>query len=282
MTIVIREMTGADAAYGWSLTQQVRWPHRLADWQEALALGEGLVAQVQGEPAGVALCWRWGPHRATIGLVVVEARHQGRGIGHRLMSSLLDRLPGYQIRLHATAAGQGLYARLGFVAQGEMHQYQCAQLPALPDPIPALGQRLRPAQRDDVPRLAMLDTEAHGLMRPTLIERLMQHAVDVRVLEYAGELHGFAALRRFGHGYVIGPVIARSATDARLLIHALFAQRAGDFVRIDTPAALGLGPFLLRCGLTQVDAPIIMQRGAPWQPAAGAMHAWAVMSQAMA
>ncbi|WP_035342817.1 MULTISPECIES: GNAT family N-acetyltransferase [unclassified Dickeya] len=282
MTIVIRDMTDADAAYGWSLTQQVHWPHRLEDWQEALQLGEGKLAQVQGEVVGTALCWRWGPHRATIGLVVVDTRYQGRGIGRLLMNGLLERLQGYQVRLHATAAGQGLYARLGFVTRGEIHQYQCAQLPALPFPVLAEGQRLRPAQIADVAALTARDSEAHGLIRPALIEKLMHHARCLRVLEQAGSLSGFAALRRFGRGEVIGPVIAGCAADARLLIGALLAERAGEFVRIDTPDALGLGPFLRTCGLQAVDAPVIMYRGEPWQPATDGMQAWALMSQAMA
>lgn len=71
------------------LTQQMNWPHRLEDWQDALLLGEGLVAEEQGQPVGTALCWRWGERWATIGLVVVDGRQQGRGIGRALMTQAM-------------------------------------------------------------------------------------------------------------------------------------------------------------------------------------------------
>lgn len=102
------------------------------------------------------------------------------------------------------------------------------------------------------------------------------------MLEQHGHIAGFAALRRFGRGYVIGPVIADSADNARLLIGALMAEVGGEFVRIDSDAALGLGSWLADCGLQQVDAPVTMIRGVPWQPEAGGMRAWALMTQAMA
>ncbi|NPE64874.1 GNAT family N-acetyltransferase [Dickeya dadantii] len=282
MTITLRAMTAADAGYGWSLTQQMNWPHRLEDWQDALLLGEGLVAEVQGQPAGTALCWRWGERRATIGLVVVDGRQQGRGIGRLLMEGLLAGLDGYQVRLHATAAGQGLYARLGFTPVGEIHQYQCPQLPSNLAPQLSADRRLRAATRDDAPQLTALDQQAHGLARPALIAWLLRQPEPVRVLEQHGHTAGFAALRRFGRGYVIGPVIADSADNARLLIGALMAEVGGEFVRIDSDAALGLGSWLADCGLQQVDAPVTMIRGVPWQPEAGGMRAWALMTQAMA
>ncbi|RNM19817.1 N-acetyltransferase [Dickeya undicola] len=282
MTITLRAMTAADADYGWSLTQQMNWPHRLEDWQDALHLGEGLVAEDQGKPVGTALCWRWGDRWATIGLVVVDGQQQGRGIGRMLMKGLLAGLEGYQVRLHATAAGQGLYAQLGFTPVGEIHQYQCSLLPLFTAPALQEGQRLRVATLADAPYLTALDQQAHGLARPALVAWLLRQAMHVRVLEQHGRTAGFAALRRFGRGYAIGPVIADSADNARLLISALMAEVNGEFVRIDSDAALGLGSWLVDCGLQQVDAPVTMIRGAPWQPEADGMRAWALMTQAMA
>jgi len=55
----------------------------------------------------------------------------------------------------------------------------------------------------------------------------------------------------------------------------------GEFVRIDTDAALPLAPWLKTLGLEQVDAPTIMVRGTPWMPQPGAMLAYGLMTQAM-
>ncbi|MGM3184324.1 GNAT family N-acetyltransferase [Dickeya oryzae] len=282
MTITLRAMTAADADFGWSLTQQTNWPHRLQDWLDALQLGDGLLAEENGQPLGTAVCWRWGERWATIGLVVVDEQQQGRGIGRRLMEGLLAGLEGYQVRLHATAAGQGLYTRLGFTPVGEIHQYQCPQLPTIAAPSLDNGQRLRAATLADASHLSTLDQQAHGLARPALIAWLLRQSTSMQVLEQHGRIAGFGALRPFGRGYVIGPVIADSAEHARLLISSLMSEVGGEFVRIDTDAALGLGHWLVECGLQPVDAPVTMIRGTPWQPEAGGMQAWTLMTQAMA
>ncbi|MCR1566384.1 MULTISPECIES: hypothetical protein [Mixta] len=51
----IRTMTPQDLAACVALTQEVKWPHRLADWQLMLALGEGLVAEQDSQVIGSTL-----------------------------------------------------------------------------------------------------------------------------------------------------------------------------------------------------------------------------------
>jgi Acetyltransferase (GNAT) domain len=80
------------------------------------------------------------------------------------------------------------------------------------------------------------------------------------VLERAGGLAGFAALRPFGRGEVIGPVVAGNADDAKALITSFLALRDGAFVRLDTDVTTGLGPWLVEQGLAHVDGGIAMQR----------------------
>ncbi len=93
MTLEIKAMneTHLDAAY--ALTQQLKWPHRRADWQQALLLGEGLAAQEHGTLVGTLLFWRWGKDYATLGLVIVDDAQQHRidnPCGHYFSSSMFD------------------------------------------------------------------------------------------------------------------------------------------------------------------------------------------------
>ena len=67
MAIVLRKMRASDISGGLMLSQQMGWPHRREDWLCAFTLGEGIVAEVEGELCGTTLCWRWGQHHATIG-----------------------------------------------------------------------------------------------------------------------------------------------------------------------------------------------------------------------
>ncbi|WP_345827999.1 GNAT family N-acetyltransferase [Erwinia sp. HDF1-3R] len=281
MTMQINAMNEShlDAAFG--LTQRLSWPHRREDWRQALQLGEGVVAEQDGVLLGTTLFWRWGSDAATVGLVIVADEAQGKGIGKALMQAALAKLEGYQVRLHATEAGRVLYQKLGFAGVGAVAQHQCRALERVTPLLPGGGQRRRPACPDDAPALIRLDARAHGQQRDRLIRLLLDDAaLRIEVLEEQGTATGFACLRRFGHGYAVGPIICQDLTRAKLLISALLAELSGEFVRIDTDAASGLGEWLTTLGLIEVDRPVTMIRGVPWQPQE--MQAFGLMSQAMA
>ncbi|OSN05834.1 GNAT family N-acetyltransferase [Lonsdalea iberica] len=281
MGIILRPMTQADCLAGYRLTQQLHWPHRVEDWQEALRLGDGTVAECEGQIVGTALSWRWGAEWATLGLVVVDAEFQGQGIGRRLLEQRVAALGERQLRLHATVAGLPLYQSLGFTAVGETQQFQTACLTAVPRVEDKAEQRLRLAREEDLPDLTEQDWQANGLVRSALVSDLFRHA-ELWVLEEGERIVGWGGRRRFGRGWTLGPVIAWRLPDAQRIIAQLMQDRMGDFVRIDTHASQGLGEWLSRCGLMQVDAPVVMVRGEPWKNDGKGPRAFALMSQAMA
>jgi ribosomal protein S18 acetylase RimI-like enzyme len=257
--VTLRAFAPADLAAAHALSEEVGWPHRLVDWEFALALGEGLIAERDSETVGTAFAWKWGARHATLGLVIVAPRCQGRRIGQRLMSGLLERLHRRTILLHATPEGRGLYERLGFVQIGEIRQHQGQALQA---PLEALepGTRLRPASQRDTTRLIALDAAAGGMPRDPLVRRLLDSGGAV-VLDRDGEARGFSVLRRFGRGHVIGPVVAPDPASARALIAHWANLHAGRFVRIDTDFACGLVEWLESLGLRRAGNPAAMVRG---------------------
>ena len=259
--VALRAMRAADLASAHALTDDLRWPHRPADWKQAFRLGEGLVAERDGSVVGVGMRWRWGAQQATIGLIVVTPACQGRRIGHRLMTALLDGLNGCSVLLHATSEGHGLYERLGFTRIGEVRQHQGTAQPSPPIALKP-GQRLRPATKADAAALRALDAGARGMHRAALIDELLRDAQATVVLDHDGSPHGFAALRRFGRGHAIGPVVAPDADGAKALIAHLAGLNAGRFTRIDIDFESGLDEWLETLGLLRVDAPTTMLRGA--------------------
>jgi len=279
--VELRRMTDADLPAAQALTDELRWPHRPADWELAFRHAEGFVAERDGQVVGTGLRFRWGPQAATIGLVIVAPAQQGRRIGHRLMSTLLDGLDGRRVRLNATMEGRGLYERLGFVRVGELRQHQGIAQPA---PLVALdsGWRLRPAGASDAPVLKALDVQACGMPRDALLDELLAEAESTVVLDQGGEVRGFGLLRRFGRGHAIGPVVAPDVDGAKALIAHLVGTNAGRFTRIDIDLDSGLGEWLEAMGLLRVDAPVRMQRGpAPQPPAPGAPRGYAIVTQAL-
>lgn len=278
--VVLRPMTAADLPLAQGLTEELRWPHRLADWEQVFAHAEGIVAERAGKLVATALRWRWGERHATIGLVVVTPACQGRRIGHRLMSALLEGLDAHTVLLHATAEGQGLYERLGFVRTGELRQHQGTAQSVPPVALPS-GWRVRPADRHEAPVLKALDAAARGMPRDALINDLLDSADACVVLDHDTEPRGFAMLRRFGRGHLIGPVVAPDAEGAKALIAHLAGINAGHFTRIDIDFATGLAEWLERIGLLRVDAPTTMVRGAPLETPPGASRLFATVTQAI-
>ena len=211
-----------------------------------------------------------------MGLISVGAALQGQGIGRRMMATLLERLDGRSIALHATRAGLPLYQRTGFEATGTTVQHQGpaghAPLMQLPD-----GTRLRPAGIADLAALASLDRDAGGMDRVALLETLLAAPGSV-VLDGEDGPVGFALVRAFGRGQLIGPVVARDLAAAQAMVSHLLGQRMREFVRLDVPKESGLGPWLSSLGLEEAGTVIRMVRGADAPP--GRMRVFGLASQA--
>lgn len=273
----LRPFEPSDLPAAHALSNALKWPHRIEDWQFALSLGQGVVAECDGKILGTALSWQWGANYATLGLVIVSPELQGRRIGNRMMEALLDGLATRDVLLHATVAGRSLYERLGFVITGEVEQHQ-GVLPALPLPAGREGDRLRPLTDADVESLIALDARGAGMPRGELLRRLFAQEKTV-VLERGGQTGGFAVLRRFGHGHAVGPVAAPDFDAARLLI-ADCCRHTEGFLRIDVYTTSGLSQWLERLGLPRVGGGTTMVRGRI--PERGPAHGgWAMVTQAI-
>jgi len=276
-----RPFTSDDIAAGHALSSAVRWRHRPDDWRFAARIGRGFVAEDASGVIGTALCWKYGADRASLGMVIVSPARQGLGIGRKLMEMVLEELGGRITFLHATAAGQPLYEKLGFQRIGTINQHQGA---AFQPPLVSLppGERLRPLGVNDAPRLVELASRASGLDRSDLLPALLDIASGI-ALDRDGELIGFALFRRFGDGHVIGPVVAPDSPDfsrAKALISHWLALHAGMFVRIDTPAEFGLSSWLEGLGLPHVDSIEKMMRNGPL-PVDAQFKQFALTSQAV-
>ena len=192
--------------------------------------------------------------------MIVAPALQGRGIGRRLMNELLRQADGRAVVLNSTREGRSLYDQLGFVAYGQVNQHQ-AVLAAAPAKSPASGV-VRRHRANDVAQIRDLDWHASGMGRARLLDALFAVG-EVAVIEYEGRVQGYACVRPFGRGVVVGPVVARDAIDAKALVATLVENHRGSFVRIDVLATSGLSPWLEAIGLPRVDDVVSMARGQP-------------------
>lgn len=277
-TITYRRMQESDLPAAHQLSQAVRWPHRLEDWQLVHHLGSGFVAERDDTVIGTALCWSHGNHFASLGMIIVSPKAQGKGIGRELMERILDEIGERNTLLFATPAGQPLYERLGFKAIGKVHQHQgTVTQPEVA--APPAGERIRPLGMNDHARLVELATGGAGVPRATVLNELLQVAEGV-VIDSYGELTGFALMRRFGHGYAIGPVVAPDPERAKAMISYWVGARVDSFVRIDVTDSSELSPWLNKIGLVEVDTVVAMVKGEPPHPASGVQQ-FAIINQAL-
>jgi predicted N-acetyltransferase YhbS len=257
------------------LSRQAGWPHRREDWAMMLTISGGVVALDGDRVVGTALVTRYGRATAAINMVIVDTATRGHGIGRRLMDFALQASEGRDCRLTATQDGLPLYEKLGFRACGEILQHQgIAREAAIARP------GVDWATADDIAAIAKLDQAAFGADRGALMALLCEQG-RFAVLRQEGRPSGFAAIRSFGRGEVVGPVVAATGNDARMLISFLCAARPGAFLRVDTPRTSGLAAWLAEQGLAHVGSGIAMRRGAHASGQAAGVQTFALASQAL-
>lgn len=236
-----------------ALSHEAGWPHRRDDWELVRAISQGIVALDDERVVGTAMMTPYGDDAATINMVIVNAAMRGQGLGRRLMELALERAGERTCYLTATPDGLPLYQSLGFVAMGEIIQHQGE---ASPVEAPA---EVSWAKGGDHPCLVAIDHVAYGHERSALMRALGQSA-KFAVVRDEGIVQAFGAIRAFGRGLVIGPVVARNDVEAKKLIDFLLAHHPGSFVRIDSDKSLNLAGWLADRGLTHVGGGITMQR----------------------
>jgi hypothetical protein len=192
----------------------------------------------------------YGNDAATINMVIVDAAMRGRGLGGKMMQEALARAGERTCYPVATQNGLPLHEKLGFVMTGEIVQHQGEALPVdAPDHVTW-------SESGDHARLVALDRAAYGHDRSALMQLLRQRA-KFAVIRDEGEIQAFGAIRPFGRGLVVGPLVARNAAEAKALIEFL---HQGKFVRLDTDVSTDLAEWLAGRGLAHVGGGITMGR----------------------
>ncbi len=233
--IRLRRMTAADVPFGMELKAQSGWNQTEADWQRCLALEPDgcFVAEWNGTPAGTTTTCVFSPV-AWVAMVLVRPELRGRGIGKALMEHALAYLneQGVQtIRLDATALGQPLYEKLGFIAQFTLDRFEGI----LPHHAPLV--QVRPGRSADMGNLLDLDRKTTATDRSKLLELLISEApAELRLVERRGQIAGFLLTRQGSNALQIGPGIA-DQTAGPLLLADVCSRHAGRRVYVDVPAA---------------------------------------------
>lgn len=273
--MTIRAAGASDLPAMCQLSFEQGWPHRIGDWLLMLDLAEAVVLEDRSSVIGCGLRIAQGD-RASLALILVQQASRGRGLGKSLMQTLIEQSPTPALFLNATEEGAPLYRKYGFIDAGCVVQWQGICRGVEPH---YLIDEVEPLASADCAEVRQMLQRARGIDPDTLIWAMERSQERLIGLRREGVLQGVASLRRFGRGWVIGPVIGRSEADAMQLIEALAVDLDGEFLRVDIPEPAGLEPLLQRLGLSPVDRVKLMYRGD--QPSlSGEEKLFALFSQA--
>jgi len=255
------------------MSQQVSWPHRLEDWAFVAGISKGSVALEGDRVVATALATPFGDV-GMVNLIIVDEALRGQGLGRKIMQHAMDQISPPVWRLVATKEGLPMYEKFGFEAGGEILQHQ-----GIVTRIEPTGSALW-AKPDDLSEILALDRAATGMDRSTLYKALSKNARFV-ILQGRRGTSGFAVVRTFGRGKVIGPVIAQSLSEAQDMMSVIMHECEGQFLRVDTAAESGLADWVNGFGLTPAGGGIQMQRGSGAGVPSGPHQVFALASQAL-
>jgi predicted N-acetyltransferase YhbS len=253
------------------------WSPEPDKWRLLFEVGEVLgIRDPAGGLAGAVALTRYGPDFAAIGMMLVAARHERRGLGGALMTRALSQVSGAVTALFATDFGRPLYERLGFRPADRSVRFIGPLTPG-PDVPPggasAAGRDglvIRPATPADEPAIAGLDREVFGADRrailarvPDLAERFLVAADPAR-----RAIRGFAASWVHDGLLLAGPVVADDLAVATALVTGL-AAGSGRPLRMEVAGRhRGLAQWAAARGLTARSETTFMTHGGdlPGQP----------------
>ncbi len=267
--IAIRRLTAADRTALHELVVGVFWPHRAGDIDMLLSLGQGYLAVDEiDRPVGAGMAYPMGTDFAMIGMMVTAPRLQTLGVGRRILERLRADCGARDLRLSATRDGYRLYENDGFVPLTRVFQHQgVVRINSMPAPV--AGLELRTMTPEDHADILALDAKAYGARRDNVLNVLLPASIGI-VARRDDRLCGYALLRDFGRGQVIGPVVAADDPMAISLCAPLVRRCEGRFLRLDTPHRDGeFSAFLTSVGLVVYDTVTEMYAGSQRRPTTG-------------
>ncbi|MCQ3929708.1 MAG: hypothetical protein DPW16_04560 [Chloroflexi bacterium] len=206
-----------------------------------LAPHDWYLAEWDGVPAGMVGVVNYGP-LAYVGFMAVHPDFQRKGIAETLMKHGLAEMEaaGCPIALlDASAMGEPLYRKLGFVEDGQSAQYWIeGSLVRKPTDFQSIDRdsiTTRLMRPTDIPNLVQLDTPIFGANRERLFALLIEALPERSFVaeSVAGQLVGFV----FSQPKRIGPLVALNPLTAEALLQAALSLPIEGRVMMIAPVA---------------------------------------------
>ncbi|CCN38693.1 putative GCN5-related N-acetyltransferase [Vibrio nigripulchritudo SFn27] len=276
--IELAQMCSDDIDHLHELSLAVRWPHRATDWQDLIEMGEGFVARdLMGRLICSMMYFPMANNFASIGMGISSPRLQSLGAGKWLAKHIQSQLEEHDVYLFATKDSLSLCLNFGFsILQPVFHFNGIVQV----NLASTQSQKVQPIRSTDHALVEQLDSAAMGVNRERIIKYLLSISKG-NVIYDGAQLKAFALYRKFGRGYVIGPIVAETQEQAVTLISPILKALSGQFVRIDTYLESGyFVDYINRANLSLHETATKMVRGKSPTPS-GPARTLGLASQAL-
>lgn len=232
ITFELRRMEAADIDAAVKLSTLAGWNQTRADWRRLQKLEPDgcFVASINNLVVGTVTTTSYQQRLGWIGMVLVHPDVQRCGMGSALLRHGLEYLDSQSVetvKLDATALGQPVYERAGFVVEYELERWDGT--------VAVSGQStLQSIQQTELPTITEFDAEVFGADRSNLLRELYDSAPEYSAVCFRdGKLSGYALGRRGVRANYLGPWVASDANTARQLAHSILHHWAGENVYVD-------------------------------------------------
>jgi GNAT superfamily N-acetyltransferase len=253
MSLHIRLMTLADIAVGMRLKEMAGWNQTEEDWQRFLKPNPDgcFVAEWNGHVAGTVATIIYGNTLAWVGMVLVDSRFRGKGIGTALLTKALADLDARQVpcvKLDATPEGRPIYERQGFHAEFAIERciLRRSNKASAPVTTPKRMQIANSGSTQAIDAIMTMDLEVFGADRGALLRSVAEGAPEFVITQHLGShLEGYGLGRKGSRADHLGPWVASSAAAARGILECFLAGSERDLVFVDVVKENRWAPELL-------------------------------------
>lgn len=216
------------------LSDQAGWNQTEEDWRRLMRAGSSRVRvwHDEGEIRASYSIVGYGAEIAWIGMILVDERYRGMGVGNLAFRSALreaDEGKYQTIGLDATDLGEPIYRKWGFETTAATVRWQGI----LTSPV-AIATKLD--SRSGLSR-GVLEFDYHqvGFDRSELLSELNHFGVLLSIVRSSG-VAAYAAVREGRFAAHIGPVVANAADDFLHILEVVAARYRGRLVVCDVVA----------------------------------------------
>ena len=232
----LRSMQLSDIENAMNLSNAEGWNQTEKDWKLLIENPQNtcLIAKIDNKAIGTTTAINYSNEVAWIGMVLVDKEYRGLGISKLLLENILKKLESCKsIKLDATPAGQQVYKKFGFkdeyiITRMTNSSRKSLLINEIENIIP------EPIQSKNINEITALDEFVFGANRMQLIEYLIkEYPHKAWLLKHENKITGFVLGRDGNIYHHVGPVIASTITDAKILISKALRELNNQRVVMD-------------------------------------------------